>query len=59
MTTRRAFLAGAGATLLAAPLAAGAQQAGKVYRIGILRAGPSPSPAQIAEGSRTHRLRRR
>jgi hypothetical protein len=32
---RRAFLAGA-AALLAAPLAAVAQPAGKVYRIGIL-----------------------
>jgi putative tryptophan/tyrosine transport system substrate-binding protein len=28
--------------LLAAPLAAGAQQAGKVYRIGLLRNGPPP-----------------
>jgi putative ABC transport system substrate-binding protein len=33
---RRTFLAGAGAVLLAAPLAAEGQQAGKVYRIGIL-----------------------
>jgi putative tryptophan/tyrosine transport system substrate-binding protein len=33
---RRAFLAGTGAVLLAAPLAAEAQQAGKVYRIGVL-----------------------
>ena len=42
MIDRRTFLAGAGAVLLAAPLAAGAQQAGKVYRIGFLRAGPPP-----------------
>jgi len=41
---RRTFLAGTGAVLLAAPLAAEAQQAGRVYRIGILRPGPSPSP---------------
>jgi putative ABC transport system substrate-binding protein len=33
---RRTFLAGTGAVLLAAPLAAEAQRAGKVYRIGIL-----------------------
>ena len=40
---RRAFLAGA-AALLAAPLAAEAQQAGKVYRIGILLPVPAPAP---------------
>jgi putative tryptophan/tyrosine transport system substrate-binding protein len=34
---RRTFLAGTGAVLLAAPLAAEAQQAGKVYRIGLLQ----------------------
>ena len=33
---RRTFLAGTGAVLLAAPLAAQAQQAGKVYRVGVL-----------------------
>ena len=33
---RRTFLAGTGAVLLAAPLAAEAQQAKKVYRIGYL-----------------------
>jgi putative tryptophan/tyrosine transport system substrate-binding protein len=36
---RRTFLSGTGAVLLAAPLAADAQQAGKVYRIGLLGAG--------------------
>jgi putative ABC transport system substrate-binding protein len=36
MITRRTFLAGTGAVLLAAPLAAEAQQAGKVYRVGVL-----------------------
>src|SRR6266568_2381544 len=36
MMDRRTFLAGTGATLLVAPLAAEAQQAGRVYRIGIL-----------------------
>jgi putative ABC transport system substrate-binding protein len=43
---RRTFLAGTGAVLLAAPLAAEAQEqkAGKVYRIGFLRAGQPPKP---------------
>jgi ABC-type uncharacterized transport system substrate-binding protein len=36
MIDRRAFLAGSGAVLLAAPLAAEAQPAGKVYCIGVL-----------------------
>ena len=40
---RRAFLAGSVA-LLAAPPTAGAQETGKVYRIGILRSGPLPKP---------------
>ena len=42
MMDRRAFIAGA-VGLLAAPLAAEAQQAGKVYRVGFLRAGEPPS----------------
>ena len=38
---RRAFLAGTGAVLLAAPLAAEAQQVGKLYRVGVvLEGGP-------------------
>src|SRR5713101_8137370 len=42
---RRAFLAGTGAVLLAAPLAAQAQPAEKVPRIGFLFYGaPGPSP---------------
>jgi putative tryptophan/tyrosine transport system substrate-binding protein len=40
---RRTFLAGAGAVLLAAPLAAEAQLAGKVWRIGYLTYGARPS----------------
>jgi putative ABC transport system substrate-binding protein len=40
---RRTFLAGTGAVLLAAPLAAEAQPAGKVYRIGYLLAGRPPA----------------
>ena len=39
---RRTFLAGTGAMLLAAPLDAEAQQTGRVYRMGTLRAGPRP-----------------
>ena len=39
MTTRRTFLSSLTVGLLAAPLAAAAQEAGKVYRIGILTTG--------------------
>ena len=42
---RRTFLAGTGAVLLAAPLAAWAQQAGKVYRIGYLGISPPSGTA--------------
>jgi pullulanase/glycogen debranching enzyme len=41
---RRTFLAGTGAVLLAAPLAAEAQQAGKVYRIGAVNPQNPPNP---------------
>jgi len=41
---RRAFVAGTGAMLLAAPFVAEAQQAGKVWRIGVLSPGPSTGP---------------
>jgi putative ABC transport system substrate-binding protein len=42
---RRTFLAGTGAVLLAAPLAAGAQQAAKAARIGYLTANnPAANP---------------
>src|SRR5215472_11225668 len=41
---RRGFLAGTGAVLFAAPLAAEAQPAGKIYRIGMI-AISTPSPA--------------
>ncbi len=45
MIDRRTFLTGAGAVLLAAPLAAEAQQqAAKIPRIGILRLGSPPDP---------------
>ena len=39
---RGAFLGAVAGGLLAAPLGAEAQQAGKVYRIGFLRGGPPP-----------------
>src|SRR5215475_4091927 len=37
---RRVFLAGVGSSLLAVPLVAGAQQAGKVYRVGFILISP-------------------
>ena len=40
---RRRFMAALASGLLAAPLAAQAQQAGKVYRIGVLLASDSPT----------------
>jgi putative ABC transport system substrate-binding protein len=40
---RRTFLAGTGAVLLAAPLAAEAQRAGKVYRLGVLNVAAPPN----------------
>ena len=45
MIDRRTFLAGTGAVLLAAPLAAEAQQAGKVWRIGWLGNTPPTNQA--------------
>ena len=42
---RRAFLATLGGSLLAAPLAAEAQTAGKVYRVGVLTNVPPSTPA--------------
>jgi putative ABC transport system substrate-binding protein len=45
---RRAFLAGTGAALLATPLAAEAQQAAKVPRIGALGGSPAFSPLREA-----------
>ncbi len=51
MIDRRTFLAATGAVLLAAPLAAEAQQAGKVARVGIALFGPTPTPEEIAKGA--------
>jgi putative tryptophan/tyrosine transport system substrate-binding protein len=47
MVDRRTFLAGTGAVLLATPLAAEGQQAGKVWRIGLLSLAAS-DPASAA-----------
>ncbi len=47
MISRRTFLATVTAGLLAAPLAAGAQQAGKLYRVGFLWDSPAVFPDAI------------
>jgi putative ABC transport system substrate-binding protein len=51
---RRAFLAGTGAVLLAAPRAAEAQKSEKMARVGILGIGPSPSPQELAKSVSTN-----
>ena len=59
MIDRRTFLAGTGAVLLAAPFAAQAQPAGKVYRVGFLSPGPAPhitDPLKAALGERGWRV---
>ncbi len=47
MTTRRAFLGTLAGGLLAAPRAADAQQAGKLYRVGFLWDGSTVFPDAI------------
>jgi putative ABC transport system substrate-binding protein len=54
---RRTFIAGTGAMLLAAPLAAEAQPAGKVYRIGLIGSGPPPPPPTDQGSLLSERLR--
>ena len=49
MVTRRAFLGTLTGGLLAAPLAAGAQQTGKVYRIGYLSGGSAAASKPVVE----------
>jgi hypothetical protein len=51
---RRRFISGIGLSLLVTPLAAEAQQAGKVYRIGYLSiaSGPSPRTEALRQGLR-------
>jgi putative tryptophan/tyrosine transport system substrate-binding protein len=50
MISRRRFLASAGASLLAAPLTAEAQQTAKVYRIGLLGGTPPTTEPRVWEG---------
>jgi putative ABC transport system substrate-binding protein len=51
---RRAFLAGTGAALLAAPRAAEGQKSEKMARVGILGIGPAPSPEELAKSVSTN-----
>ena len=51
---RRAFLAGTGAVLVAAPRDAEAQKSGKMARVGILGLGPAPSPQELAKSVSTN-----
>src|SRR5437879_12734326 len=53
---RRAFLAGSGAALLAAPLAAAAQKSEKLAHVGILGLGPTPSPQELAKSVSTNQF---
>jgi putative tryptophan/tyrosine transport system substrate-binding protein len=53
---RRAFISTLAAGLLAAPLAAEAQESTKVPRVGILGAGPTPSPEDLAKSVATNPL---
>jgi len=46
---RRAFLGTLAGGLLAAPLAAEAQESAKVAQVGILGAGPTPSPPSLLQ----------
>jgi hypothetical protein len=50
------FLVGTGAVLLAAPLVAEAQPAGKVARVGTIFFGPRPSSEELAKGVATNPL---
>ena len=45
---RRTFISGIAFGLLGAPLAAEAQQAGKVFKIGYLTLGPSPTSSSVS-----------
>ena len=54
MIDRRTFLAGTGAVLLAAPLAAEAQKSERTARVGILGIGPAPSPQELAKSVSTN-----
>jgi len=51
---RRTFLAGTGAVLLAAPLAAEAQKSERTARVGILGIGSAPSPQELVKSVSTN-----
>jgi putative ABC transport system substrate-binding protein len=51
---RRAFLAGTGAVLLAAPVAAEGRKSEKLAHVGILGLGPAPSPQELAKSVSTN-----
>jgi putative ABC transport system substrate-binding protein len=53
---RREFVVIVGLALLAAPPAAGAPKSEKMARVGILGAGPVPSPQELAKSVSTNRL---
>ena len=53
---RRSFISGMAGGLLATPLAAEAQESTKVARVGILGAGPTPSPEDLAKSVATNPL---
>jgi hypothetical protein len=55
MMDRRTFLAGTGAGLIVSPLTAEAQQAAKVYRIGLLVGGITPTALRESAGLITFR----
>src|SRR5260370_7528080 len=54
MIARRTFLGVMAGGLLAAPLVAEAQPAGKMARVGILGIGPAPSPQELAKSVSTN-----
>jgi len=56
MIDRRAFLAGTGVVLLAAPSAAEAQKSEKRARVGILNIGPAPSAQELAQSVSTNQF---
>ena len=52
LIARRTFLAGTGAVLLSTPLAAEAQQPGKVYRIGVMQVSPPSTSPHLLDALR-------
>ncbi len=56
MITRRAFLLGAGATIVI-PVVAETRQTGKVWRIGFLKELVAKAPTSLSQGQRGRRPR--